>query len=231
MMGDGHGQAPGESLMGAAAERAHGSFVEEVQDEVFALARRLGTSVVTLDMTFLAYLFKASRFGFFRFGPVTLDVHLIEDIVEATTRPTAPGARIAMADDLVRFAAALTREVRSRGHRRIDELTYLLAFMRINEGLPGRVFGELGVTVEQVEAFARSQAAEGAGGVRPGITEEKLYSPEEAAEHLGVHVQTVRSWIRAGRLPASRLAGQRALRIRASDLEAVLEPIDPASFE
>jgi excisionase family DNA binding protein len=54
---------------------------------------------------------------------------------------------------------------------------------------------------------------------------EKLYSPEEAAEYLNIHVQTVRAWIRSGRLRARRLAGQRALRITASDLQSVLEPI------
>ena len=61
---------------------------------------------------------------------------------------------------------------------------------------------------------------------RPVEELEKLYSPEEVASYLGVHVQTVRSWIRSGRLPARRLAGQRALRIREVDIEHVLEPLD-----
>jgi excisionase family DNA binding protein len=206
-----------------------GSFVEQVQDEVFALAERVGTRRVTLDITFLAYLLRSSRFGFFTFGPVTLDVNLIEDIVYRTTARVDTGGRWEMSDDTARFATTLTREARRSGRRRIDELTYLLAFMRTNEGLPARVFSELGVTAEEVEAFARSrQASTGGRGSTAG---EKLYSPEEAAEHLGVHVQTVRSWIRAGRLPASRLAGQRALRIRESDLESVLEPVDPSAID
>jgi excisionase family DNA binding protein len=96
--------------------------------------------------------------------------------------------------------------------------------MQYGEGLPGRVFGELGVTREQVEQYAKS-----VGQPRSAV-EEKLYSPEEAAEYLGVHVQTVRAWIRSGRLKASRLAGQRALRIAASDLQSVLEPVDPAEI-
>ena len=76
-----------------------------------------------------------------------------------------------------------------------------------------------GVSHDVRERFA-------AGRARPESAE-RLYSPEEAAEYLGVHVQTVRGWIRSGRLRASRLAGQRALRIRASDLLEVLEPIEP----
>ena len=51
----------------------------------------------------------------------------------------------------------------------------------------------------------------------------------QAAEALGVHVQTLRAYVRSGRLPALRLAGERAIRIRRSDLEKVLEPVQPES--
>ncbi len=219
------GQFPGAHDSDSSAN----SFVEEVQKEVFALSRRLGTSTVTLDMVFLAYLLRTSRFGFFTFGPITIDVRLIEDIVERTTPRVAPDQRWVMADDTARLAATLTQEARRSGRKRIDELTYLLAFMRMNEGLPARVFSELGVTPEDVERFARSQPSAATGPA--SFADERLYSPEEAAEVLGVHVQTVRSWIRSGRLPASRLAGQRALRIRASDLESLLEPVDPSTLD
>jgi excisionase family DNA binding protein len=50
-------------------------------------------------------------------------------------------------------------------------------------------------------------------------------TPEEAAEALGIHVQTMRGYIRSGRLPAFRLAGERAIRIRRIDLEKLLEPV------
>lgn len=197
--------------------------MEDVQQEVHDLAGRLGTSCVTLDMTFLAYLLRTARFGFFTFGPVTLDVKLIEEIVERTAPRVDPSARWAMADDTARFAATLAQEVNRSGRKRVDELHYLLAFMRTGEGLPRRVFSELGVTARDLEAYVHALA----GSASPP-TEERLYSPEDAAEYLGVHVQTVRAWVRTGRLPASRLAGQRALRIRASDLQTVLEPVEPA---
>ncbi len=51
-------------------------------------------------------------------------------------------------------------------------------------------------------------------------------SPEEVAEYLGVHVKTVRAWIRDGRLPARRVAGLRVLRVRSSDVEALLQPLE-----
>lgn len=203
--------------------RDPGALLSQVQLETTRIAQDLGSAEATLDMFFLAYLDVASRFGFFNFGPVTIDVRLIEDIVYGSgPRERAKTAdRPGYSDDLVRFFGRLSQEAARSGRRRIDELTLLLAFMRTTEGLPGRVFGELGVRPEDVEAFAQRR---GGAADRP---REPLYSPEEAADYLGVHVKTVRGWIRSGRLPASRLAGQRALRIRASDLERVLEPVDP----
>ncbi len=205
-----------------AGTQAEGTLVDRIQAETGQLARRLNQGSVSVDMHFAAFVQVASQFGYFRFGPITLDARLIEDIVERTTPRLAPGEpwRWSMDDSNARFAQTISREVAKSGRRRLDELHYLLAFMRTPEGLPARVFGELGVTADEVEAYAR-------GLSQQATTEpEKLYSPEEAAAYLGVHVKTVRGWIRSGRLRASRLAGQRALRIKAADLNAVLEPID-----
>jgi excisionase family DNA binding protein len=66
-----------------------------------------------------------------------------------------------------------------------------------------------------------------AGGAPERASRGRLFSPEEAAAYLNVHVQTVRAWIRSGKLPASRLAGLKSIRIREADLEKVLEPIEP----
>ena len=206
------------SSLGEANDR----FLEELGLECAHEALRLGANQVTVDLHFLVFLRRFARFGFFQFGPLTIDVSLIEDVVERTL-PRGPAGHVVLADDVVRFSRALTDEARRSGRKRIDELVYLLAFMRWKEGLPARVFGELGVTPEQVEAFARHQKTTPTGP-------ERLYSPEEAADYLGIHVQTVRGWIRSGRLRASRLAGQRALRIRASDLQSVLEPIEPGEL-
>lgn len=194
-------------------------FLSDLGSACNAEAKRLGASIITVDIQFLVFLRRFSRFGYFHFGPISLDVRLIEEIVERTTPRSSPEILTVLGDDYVRFSRVLIGEVQKSGRKRIDELHYLLALMRWGEGLPARVFGELGVTPEQVERFA-------SGRVVPS-DDEKLYSPEDAAEYLGVHVQTIRAWIRSGRLRASRLAGQRALRIRASDLQCVLEPVEP----
>ena len=58
-----------------------------------------------------------------------------------------------------------------------------------------------------------------------GQTRKELFSVQEAAEFLGLSVSTVRRYIRDGRLPAYRVAGERLLRIRRDDLEALLRPV------
>src|SRR5215213_7647283 len=124
------------------------SFSDQFARRLEAVERRLGLprGGGTMDVLFLAYLEAVARFGYVTLGPVTIDVHLIAEIVERTT-PRAPAA----SQDFVRFSHLLMDEVRRSGRRRIDELHYLYAFMRAGEGLPARVFGELGVTPEDVE--------------------------------------------------------------------------------
>lgn len=195
---------------------------EPIWETYYREAARFRTS--NIDVFFLAFLRRVERFGYFTLGPITIDVRLVEDIVERTTRPNEMDPP-PFGDDLTRFSRVLMEEVQRSGRRRIDDLHVLLALMRFREGLPGRVFGELGVTPDQIEDYVRS------GGELPNRAAERLYSPEEAAEYLGVHVQTVRAWIRSGRLKASRLAGQRALRIRASDLGSILEPVDASEVD
>jgi excisionase family DNA binding protein len=184
----------------------------------------LGAAYSTLDIAFLAYLRRMARFGYFTFGPIHIDVGVIEDIVRRTTFMAPPGTAVnhdwEPGFDFIGYSRGLMEEVKRSGRSRIDELHFLLNFMRIDQGLPKRVFGELGVSPEEVEAFAHT------GAYAPPALE-RLFSPEEAAEYLNIHVQTVRAWIRSGRLRARRLAGQRALRITASDLQSVLEPVSP----
>jgi excisionase family DNA binding protein len=202
------------------------SFIRAVNVLYEQESARLNAAWLGIDVLFAAYLRHLSRFGVFTYGPITIDVNLIEEIVERTVQRRGPqeSGEISVGDDVVRFSHLAAEELRKSGHRKLDELHYLLAFMRLSEGLPKRVFGELGVTPEQVEEFTRTQAM-------PQRSLEKLYSPEEAAEYLNVHVQTVRSWIRSGRLRARRLTGQRALRITANDLASVLEPLESEVME
>src|SRR6266508_3665826 len=97
-------------------------------------AIRLRSDFHTLDIVFAAYLRRMSRFGFFSFGPINIDVRLIEDIVERTT-PKGDGKHPPRhSDDFVRFTRRLMEELRRSGRSKLDELHWLLAFMRCGEG-------------------------------------------------------------------------------------------------
>lgn len=166
--------------------------------------------VASYDVMFLAFLRAAEQFGYFRLGPVVLDVSQVERVVLQSAD--------AAANDYAAFSRMLMREWKQSGRQRIDQLHFLYAFMRCHEGIAARVFGELAVTPDDVEAWLKRPPAEGAPN--------DLLTPEEVAEYLKVHVETIRLWIRSGRLPAFRLGGLRALRIRRSDVDALLLPVE-----
>ena len=191
-------------------------FLREARREQQRMRDRGGVPAAgdALSGIFLVFLQFASRFDVFSFGPVNIPVPTVRQVVE---RAQSEGRDLG--GTYTRFSVLAEEERMRSGAPALNELHMLLAFMKIGEGLPGRVFGELGISPEAVEAFARSGGA-------PAAELERLYSAEEAARYLDVHVETIREWIRTGRLRASRVAGsRRALRIKASDLAAVLEPV------
>ena len=59
---------------------------------------------------------------------------------------------------------------------------------------------------------------------------DKLISTTEAATYLGVHINTIRRWIKDGDLPAVRL-NRRRYRIRVTDLDSMLKGQGNATSE
>lgn len=55
--------------------------------------------------------------------------------------------------------------------------------------------------------------------------QKELFSVQEAADCLGLSVTTVRRYIQDQRLAAYRVAGERVLRIRRDNPEALLAPV------
>ena len=201
-------------------------FLDAVNRRVVAI-RRTNPDIrgVGLDVLFLAFLHEMSRFGVFSYGPITIDVGLVEDVYMRALPGSPEATDQRVLDSAKEFYQRVAAELETTGgSRRPNELHYLLAFMQSPEGLPYKVFSELGIRPGTILEFARREA-QGLTG-RPDI----FLTPEDVAGRLNVNVQTVRAWIRSGKLPASRLAGRRVLRIRESDIDAVLEPVDPADF-
>ena len=209
------------------AEIAQGPFISAISRQIHQWRHVYPDMAgVGTDFLFLCFLSECSHLGRFEYGPISIEFRVIEDLFERSYPRIPPGgAPVAYEESGHRFYRELSREVARSERRRIDELHWLLTFMRMNEGIPAKVFGELAVSPEEIERFSRGER-------RPASAiegRERLFSPEDVADYLGVHVQTVRSWVRTGKLPARRLAGQRALRIRESDLERVLEAVEPES--
>lgn len=64
------------------------------------------------------------------------------------------------------------------------------------------------------------------------MTDREWITVEQAAELLSVHDQTVRRWLRAGRLPGRLLSRRAGYRIRRADVERILEEgLPPDSAE
>jgi excisionase family DNA binding protein len=141
-------------------------------------------------------------------------------------------------------AAAVARRDKAE---RVEAVHMLVAFAPDDEGIMGRLKSTYGITATAWRAALidweppmRRRSAPGSGPLGPSdspeangrtheLRDKLLLSPDEAAELLGVHTQTVRGYIRDGKLKARRVAGERAIRIRREDLLALLEPYDQDS--
>lgn len=202
----------------------------------FAIARakRRESELVTPDDLLSGLLQAASRFGVVLLGPWVID---LEELGEGITEEAdGGGSKVAYAPEtaaLFDLAAAIAR----RDWAPHVELVHMLAAFANEKGvLMGRLQRTYGIdSVHWRAALARWQpvrsSERGTDGspdsTRLATPVRELLSPDEAAEFLGVHTQTVRGYIRSGKLPAHRLAGERVLRIRRQDLLALLEPYEP----
>lgn len=178
-----------------------------------------------------------ARFGIVPVGPWTIDLEALE---EDTNEPADSHAQQKVAYStgaaaLFDRAAAVAREDDAA---KVEPVHMLVAFAPEDEGIMDELKRTYGFTAVEWRAAlvewqppTRSPAGPGSNGAahdgrRRELREKMLLSPDEAAELLGVHTQTVRGYIRDGKLKAHRVAGERAIRIRRKDLLALLEPYD-----
>jgi excisionase family DNA binding protein len=199
------------------------------------LAKRRGLSELGPDELLLGCLQAVSQFGIAQVGPWTFDLE--EFGVDWLAQPDRAGPKVAYSQravDLFDLAARIAR-ADGPGTIRVDHL--LAAFAAECDGLMGGWKRDRGITgaawraaVAQLWAplpgRGSADGADEGGGTAASAIRDYL-TPEEAAEALSIHVQTLRAYVRAGKLPAVRLAGERAIRIRRGDLETVLEPLVP----
>jgi excisionase family DNA binding protein len=201
-----------------------------------ALAKQRAVDVGP-DQLLLGALHSVSRFGIVRLGDHVID---LEDLGLDWLHPPQPDPKVVSIVPKLGYSeaaiaifdlAALIARTDGSASIRIEHM--LAAFANASDGLAGELKRRHGLSSADWRlALARPLVAEAyePEAVASPNPQRDYLTPEEAAEALGIHVQTLRSYVRSGKLPALRLAGERALRIRRTDLEAVLEPLVPQTL-
>lgn len=183
-----------------------------------------------------------SRFDIIHVGHLTFDLQdfiefpidcFIHDLEDPGNQKVSYSSSV---NDLFEKAADIARKDNSP---KVKLIHILVAFTDDDNGLMGQLKSKYGfsggdwrIALSNWQPY--SPATAGADSKDPAdrisgmdIEKKLFFSPDEAADFLSVHVQTIRGYIRMGKLPAMRLAGERALRIKQEDLLALLEPFNP----
>jgi excisionase family DNA binding protein len=167
-----------------------------------------------------------SRFGIATLGPWSLDLETLG--VDWIHQPDGPRPKVAYsqeAADLFDRATMIAKSIsRSAGGTGVSVNHLLAAFASEEGGLMGELKRTHGIDSASWRAAVAQRGGDETTGAKASAKPEYL-TPEEGAEALGIHVQTMRGYIRSGRLPAFRLAGERAIRLLRADLQKVLEPL------
>jgi excisionase family DNA binding protein len=183
-----------------------------------------------------------SRFDIVQLGPLKIDLEEFngvfrdgfpDDIGNVSKQKVAYSAS---ANALFEKAAYISRK---DGSPKVELVHLLVAFADENSGLMAQLKEKYSFSSKewrealsdwqyfQPGRIVKDSKISGGNKSVTDFQEKHFFSPDEAAEYLGVHVQTIRGYIRTGKLPALRLAGERALRIKRDDLLALLEPYNP----
>lgn len=206
--------------------------VEHAASFAIAAAKSRGLAEIGPDELLLGCLRAVSRFGVVALGSLVIDLEELG--VVWLERPDGNAPKVAYSQAVVAIFDLATQIALSAGPAQVRVEHLLAAFAGEGSGLMGRLKSRYGLTSASWRAAVAvyagqspNQAPESGRAMDAANASRDFLTPEEAAEALGIHVQTVRAYVRTGKLPALRLAGERAIRIRRADLEQVLEPLAP----
>lgn len=210
------------------------SGVESILRAAIALSKRGQGGEVEPDHVLGACLLAGSRFGIARIGSLVIDLEALGiDWMQdaAASREAQPKVGYSSATvTLLDRASAICRAERAGQVRPVHLLAAFavpepqgLMALLAKQGIDGAAWR---AALADFDAPAAAPPAAGTAAIRGDYV-----SPEQAAEILGVHHQTIRGYIRAGKLPALRIAGERAVRIRRENLDRLLEPLATTESE
>ena len=188
---------------------------------------------VSADDLLRGCLFAVSRFGVARIGPWNIDLAALG--IDWTRRSETRAAKVCYSDSVVKLFDQAARVARADGCGTLKLEHLLVAFADERTGLMAKLKREFPIDSASWRAAIAELQSTKAETVIPieikGGAAREYLTPEEAAGALNIHVQTLRAYVRSGKLPALRLAGERAIRIRRADLEKVFEPLIPETKE
>jgi excisionase family DNA binding protein len=189
---------------------------------IFA-AKQRGASEITPDHVLLGCLRAISRFGIANLGPWSLDLESLG--VDWVRQPEGARPKVAYSKEAVDLFDHAAQIAKSTGDADVGVNHLLAALAAEDGGLMGELKKTYGITSASWRAAVARLGSDEANGAKTSRGASEYLTTDQAAEALGIHVQTMRAYIRDGRLPAFRLAGERSLRILRGDLEKVLEPL------
>jgi excisionase family DNA binding protein len=197
-----------------------------------SLAKKRGLEEIGPDELLLGCLRARSQFGIVELGGWIFDLEALG--IDWLEDPGIRAPKVAYSEGAVEIFDRAARIAKADGASSMRVEHLLAAFAAEESGLMGELKRAHGITsaawraalVGGMDRSAREPSMAAAASVGGGTLGDYL-TPEQAAEALGVHVQTLRAYVRSGKLPALRLAGERAIRIRRGDLEKVFDPVQP----
>ena len=200
-------------------------------------AKRRKSPKVTRDDLLVGLFQVIARFDIVQIGPLTIDFEELGEPLKDDTGKTNK-QKVAYSSDTVAVFDRAAHIARKDNSSKVELVHLLVAFAYEDSGLMAQLKEKYGLSsMEWRSALSKWQPVslekkEAGSEIDAGrkspmeFNEKQFFSPDEAAEFLDVHTQTIRGYIRTGKLPALRLAGERALRIRREDLLALLEPYE-----
>jgi excisionase family DNA binding protein len=201
---------------------------------IFA-AKQRASEEVTPDDLLIGSLRAISRFGIASIGPWDLDLEALG--VDWMLQPDGIQPKVTYSQEAVGIFDRAAQIAKSTGDRIVGVNHLLAAFASEETVVMGELKRKHGITSASWRAAVAQIGRDELSDDKPPRSpdpvkgEREYLTPEEAAQLLGIHVQTMRSYIRTARVPAFRMAGERAIRIRRSDLDKILEPLETEKGE
>lgn len=199
--------------------------------------RSQGRDGIEPDDLLIGFLYAVSRFGIARIGPLEVDLVALGLRFDLDEPPSGVRPRYS-----VRAAAYFDRAARvarAEGAPRLAPIHFLAVLgepgvptfdrLALTHGLDHAAWRAALASCPPPERQPAAAAVEHPAEELAQDSSADLLTPDETARLLGMHIQTVRGYIRGGKLPAFRIAGERAIRIRRDDVMSLLESTGSAA--